>query len=286
MTWIPEMRSAIADFLANNSELYPNFQVELWGGVVVDYDSVQIIHDQYPFIIVTNFAILLIIIGVSFKSLLIPIRSIFTIGLSAGWAYGICVIHFQYILDEPIYWLCPLFSFSIIVGLGLDYDIFLISKIYEYVQQGFCTKDAITKGVYRTGNVITGAGAIMAISFGGYIFSEVTLLNQIGTVIVSSILLDTFLVRTAMVPAILQLCGDWNWWPGLRAKEMMDHNLDTEFSLQAKNDLQKQQEEADFFVRELAGVLEGKLTVDQLQHDAPDEERSISNNNSFNESHT
>jgi RND superfamily putative drug exporter len=266
MTWIPDMRTSLDNFLSDYSDVYGNYDLYLWGGVVINYDSVQTIKDQFPFTVATCFAILLILVGLTFRSVLIPIRSVLTIGLSVGWAYGILVVIFQKIIGENIYWLTPVMTFSIIIGLGMDYDIFLISKIREYVEDGFNTRAAIVKGVYRTGNLITGAGIIMAISFAGQLFSSITLLNQIGTVLVSSVLLDTFLVRTSMVPAILHLIGDWNWWPGLKFQDLQDRDKDVEESIQTKPG---EFLEKDYFVDKLIELFDGHLEFD---HDNPEAE--------------
>jgi len=111
-------------------------------------------------------------------------------------------------------------TFSICTGLGVDYEMFLLSTIREYIKQGFSTSAAITKGVYRSGQVISGAGVMMTLAFICQLASSIPLLRQSACVLITSILLDTFVVRTALSPAIMQLIGDWNWWPGISPKEM------------------------------------------------------------------
>jgi RND superfamily putative drug exporter len=191
----------------------------LYNDMVDINDLVDSIFSQFPFTIVANLVVLFILVAIVYRSFFIPLRATFTIGLSVAWAYGVTVIIYQYIKNLDIYWLGPVMAFSITTGLGLDYDIFLISKIVEYIENGFSTSAAITKGVYRTGNTITGAGVIMAVSFGGQLFSSIPLLNQYALIMFSAVILDTFVVRTAVVPAILQLLGYWNWWPGMRGQE-------------------------------------------------------------------
>jgi len=105
-------------------------------------------------------------------------------------------------------------SFSILVGLGLDYDVFLFSRVYEYRLAGFNNRASILKGVYKTGSVITGAGLIMAIAFAGLLLSNEMVLNQFGFMLCFAVLVDTFIVRTFLVPSILGLAGWFNWWPG------------------------------------------------------------------------
>jgi RND superfamily putative drug exporter len=255
MSWIPQVRNVLASYMLAHQE-YSNYKTYIWGGMVSEFDSVTRINAQFPQTIITNFAILLIMVGIAFKSVLIPLRSVLTIGLSVAWAYGITVLYFQQTLHDRLYWLGPIMTFSIVTGLGLDYDIFLIAKVYEYMEKGFSTSAAITKGMYRTGNIITGAGIIMGVSFIGQLFSQITLLNQIGTILVSSVLLDTFLVRTVMVPAILQLIGDWNWWPGIKIQELRVRTKGVEYSLQTRPG---QVQELDQFTHDLMQVLNGNL---------------------------
>jgi RND superfamily putative drug exporter len=113
---------------------------------------------------------------------------------------------------HSLYWLVPVMSFSILVGLGLDYDIFLVSRIYEYRLLGFTSDSAVVKGIYRTGSIITGAGVIMAIAFAGLMLSSVSVLNEFGFMLCFAVLFDTFIIRTLLVPALLGLMGDFNWW--------------------------------------------------------------------------
>ncbi|KAJ4454321.1 putative MmpL efflux pump [Paratrimastix pyriformis] len=109
-------------------------------------------------------------------------------------------------------------GFSIVVGLGLDYDIFLFSRVYEYRKRGYGDRAALTKAIYKTGSIITAAGCIMALAFSGLMLSQEMVLNQFGFILCWSVILDTFFVRTLVVPAIVglvgRLPGRWNWWPG------------------------------------------------------------------------
>lgn len=110
-------------------------------------------------------------------------------------------------------WLAPVMCFSIIIGLGLDYDVFLISRIYEFRLAGYVDHAAALKGVYKTGYIITAAGLIMTVAFGGLFASTELLLNQAAFLLVVSVLFDTFVVRTLLVPALFALSGARSWWP-------------------------------------------------------------------------
>lgn len=101
----------------------------------------------------------------------------------------------------------------IAVALGLDYDIFLISRIFEFRQQGMSDRESIVWGVSKTGSIISGAGVIMALAFSGLLFSPKLMHNQFALLLITSVLLDTFVVRTVLVPALMLSAGPWNWWP-------------------------------------------------------------------------
>ena len=104
-------------------------------------------------------------------------------------------------------------AICIAVALGLDYDIFLVSRIVEFRKEGFNDHSSIILGVSSTGGIISGAGAIMALAFSGLFFSEKLLHQQFALLLVTSVLLDTFVVRTILVPAMMLSAGDYNWWP-------------------------------------------------------------------------
>ena len=96
-------------------------------------------------------------------------------------------------------WLAPLLSFNTIVGLAIDYDVFLTSRILEARISGHGHEKSILVGICNTGNIITAAGCIMAISFGGLLFSETQLVREWAVVVTSAVLIDTFVMRTCVV---------------------------------------------------------------------------------------
>eukprot|EP00757_Euglenozoa_sp_SAG-D1_P015937 gene15937-4817_t len=145
-------------------------------------------------------------------------------GTNPRFTYGFGVIIFQYdwlhgifpqlkTVNGAIFWVVPVQSFSIICGLALDYDVFLLTRIIEYRQKGFMDQAALTKAVYRTGRIISFAGVIMAIAFLSLGVSHITLLNEAGAILGVSVLVDTFVIRTILVPAFMSLKPSLNWWP-------------------------------------------------------------------------
>jgi uncharacterized membrane protein YdfJ with MMPL/SSD domain len=120
--WIPQVRD-ILDTTA--SQANNQFELHLFGGSVVVLDMVVGIQSKFLTMVSVTCGVLLIAAGLVFRSAFLPIRGVFTIGLSVCWTYGLAVIIFQKFRGHPLYWFGPIITFSIIVGLGLDYDIFL-----------------------------------------------------------------------------------------------------------------------------------------------------------------
>eukprot|EP01060_Flectonema_neradi_P011544 TRINITY_DN18595_c0_g1_i1.p1 TRINITY_DN18595_c0_g1~~TRINITY_DN18595_c0_g1_i1.p1 ORF type:complete len:904 (+),score=124.20 TRINITY_DN18595_c0_g1_i1:135-2846(+) len=187
-------------------------------------DAVNGVDDDFPTMIGITTAVVLVFVGVSFKSLFIPLRSVFTIGLTVVWVYGFATLtyehgalewtHFEgFDSTHAIVYIIPLMSFSIVVGIGLDYDIFLITRIVEYRRAGYSTVDSICHGLAKTGYIITAAGVIMAVAFSGLLFSEEPFMHQLSFYMVFAVLFDTFVIRSVVVPALMGLLGELNWWP-------------------------------------------------------------------------
>jgi uncharacterized membrane protein YdfJ with MMPL/SSD domain len=177
----------------------------------------------------------LVFVAISFRSLFLPVRSIFTIVLTLGWVYGLATLvyekgilnflHFNGLKGYgAVYWAPPLISFSIIAGLSLDYDIFLLSRIKEYRYMGYSNKEAVVLGLSKTGHIITAAGFIMAIAFSGLLFSNIAVMNMLSFFLLFAVIFDTFIVRTFVVPSVMGFLGDANWWPGNLPQAFLFHD--------------------------------------------------------------
>ena len=145
------------------------------------------------------------------RALVAPLYLIVSVVFSYLSALGMGVLLFQGILKQQIHWSVPGLTFIILVAVGADYNLLLISRIRDESPHGI--KSGVIRTVSQTGGVITAAGLIFAASMIGLQFSSITTLAQIGFIIASGILLDTFLVRTITVPATATLVGKANWWP-------------------------------------------------------------------------
>ncbi|MHA1556476.1 MAG: MMPL family transporter [Candidatus Heimdallarchaeota archaeon] len=160
-----------------------------------------------PIVILGVFLVLLFLFGSYFT----PIRLILTIGMSIAFTLGMLYLVYGLGFGAPIFWLLPIMLFSILMGLGLDYDIFLVSRIKEYCQAGMTDKDAIIHALDHTGTIITSCGLVMAAAFSSLMFTELWHINELGFAFTISILLDATVVRLILVPSIMVLLEKLNW---------------------------------------------------------------------------
>ena len=157
------------------------------------------------------FIVLLFVLG----SVLIPVRAILTILLSISWTLGLTFILFHFWKGFDIIFILPLALFVMAMGLGMDYDIFIITRVREEVSRGKSDPEAITEAMTRTGGIISACGIVMAGAFLTLMLSPSPFLQQIGFALAFAILLDSMVVRIYLVPAIMVLAGKYNWWaPG------------------------------------------------------------------------
>ena len=219
--WLKSARAVLQNMTYYESE----FEVYIIGGAAIEYDAIDAIFVAFPLMIGLTTMIVFLFMGISFQSIGAPIRSILSIGATLCFVYGLAVLVYQYgALDwmhlrcvsnvGAISFLPPIMAFTVVVGLGLDYDVFLSTRILEYRSLGYTHTSSILLGLEKTGYIITAAGIIMCVAFGGLLFSDSLVLNQFSFFLVASVMLDTFVVRTVLVPVVLELCGDhWGWWP-------------------------------------------------------------------------
>ncbi|MCG3258345.1 MAG: MMPL family transporter [Candidatus Heimdallarchaeota archaeon] len=228
--WVDSTRAILEEF-----ETSTGYTLSLAGRPVLQVDAMKTVFRLFPAMVVTIVIVVYIFIAIMFKSVFIPLRLILTIGLTMGWIFGFAVLIFEKnIFDwvapgilgsvNALYWIVPILSFTVVLGLGLDYDIFLLSRISEYRRKGYSDKASILKGVHKTGGIISAAGVIMAIAFSGLMLSSLQVMNQFGFILCFAVLIDTFVIRTILVPAIMSIAEKWNWWPTKVPKPTKDES--------------------------------------------------------------
>jgi RND superfamily putative drug exporter len=207
----------------------PGVQVYV-GGNTATFNYFLSVTDSYQwtvlaFVLGLSFLLLMVV----FRSLILPIKAIIMNLLSVGAAYGAVTLVFQkgvgigffnaigfnfHQSDAIEAWL-PLFLFSILFGLSMDYHVFLLSRIREEYDKTHDNTEAVAYGLRTTAGIITGAAIIMVCVFIGFAAGRLGPLQQMGFGLAVAVFMDATIVRTLLVPAGMRLLGDWNWYlPG------------------------------------------------------------------------
>lgn len=167
-------------------------------------------HDLRLIVVMTLIVVFLILVAL-LRALVAPLYLIASVVISFMSALGLGVVFFQFILGQHIYWNVPATAFIVLVAVGADYNLLLITRIREESHNG--VRSGIIRAVRSTGGVITSAGIIFAGSMFGLLFGGLSTMVQTGFIIGVGLLIDTFVVRTITVPALASLIGKANWWP-------------------------------------------------------------------------
>ena len=210
MDTIEHTKEATVEYVEANSDI----AVQKWnsGTAVVMYEVSESVKSQFTKIEVLVVVLIIIMLFVVMRSYLIPLRSALTILMSISWTLAVTHLLFVDVLGGEVLWMVPILLLVICLGLGMDYDILLTTRIRENVMaRGMSNDDGIRAAVVHTGSVITICGLIMGGAFGTLMISSMTMLQQFGFALCFAILVDALIVRTYIVPAIMHLLGDWNW---------------------------------------------------------------------------
>jgi RND superfamily putative drug exporter len=214
---VRELRSTIvpAEFENTGAEV-------LVGGTTsenIDYfDSVI---GPAPWVIALVLALTLVFLTVVFRSLVVAATAVALNLLSVGAAYGLLVLVFEHGVGAGLFgfdqvdtieaWV-PLFLFSVLFGLSMDYQVFLLSRIRERYDASRDTTDAVTVGVASTARIITGAALIIVAVFAGFASGELIMFQQMGFGVAAALLIDATIIRSVVLPSAMKLLGDWNWY--------------------------------------------------------------------------
>jgi uncharacterized membrane protein YdfJ with MMPL/SSD domain len=196
-------------------------EVVVGGPTAESVDSVQTQKDYLPlvftFVLGCSFLLLLVV----FRSIVVPLKAVVLNLLSVGAAYGILVLVFQKGIgagllgfrETPVIesWL-PLFLFAILFGLSMDYHVFLLSRIKERYDETGDNAASVAHGLRSTAGIITGAAFIMVAVFAGMASGALVVFQQVGFGLAIAVILDATVIRMVLVPASMELLGDWNWY--------------------------------------------------------------------------
>jgi RND superfamily putative drug exporter len=203
---VPDIRSSVSD-------LGPGVTALVGGGSATQYDFDQAIDSDLRLIAPIALLVIATILAILLRALLAPLVLIASVILSFLCTLGISVLFIRFVVgDEGFDASIPTFAFIFLVALGIDYTIFLMARVREEART-HGTREGMLRAISATGPVITSAGIILAGTFSVLMTLPVTYTFDLGFMVALGILLDTFIVRTIMVPAAVELIGDKIWWP-------------------------------------------------------------------------
>ena len=199
----------------------PDVRVLVSGQAATALDIVSIYTDGTPriFAFVLGFSFLLMLIA--FHSIVIPIKAILLNLLSTGAAFGVLVLVFHdgwfaeqlgIVPGGVIESWVPIFIFTILFGLSMDYHLFILTRIKEARDRGLDSRAAVARGIAVTAGTITSAASIMVVVFAAFVSLQFVFIQQLGLGLAVAVLIDATIVRVILLPASMQLLGDWNWW--------------------------------------------------------------------------
>jgi RND superfamily putative drug exporter len=160
---------------------------------------------------VSALSLILLIMMFVTRSLVAAVVIVGTVALSLGASFGLSVLMWQDLFGIELYWIVQALAVILLLAVGSDYNLLLISRFKEEIHAGLNT--GIIRAMGSTGAVVTAAGLVFAATMGSFIFSNLRVLGQIGTTIGLGLLFDTLIVRSFMTPSVAALLGRWFWWP-------------------------------------------------------------------------
>ena len=185
----------------------------------IDYFSSVI--DPAPFVIALVLLLTFVFLTVVFRSVVVAATAVGLNLLSVGAAYGLLVLVFQkgwgagllgFQQTDTIEAWVPLFLFSVLFGLSMDYQVFLLSRIRERYDETRDTTDAVTFGVSSTARIITGAALIIVAVFSGFARGDLIMFQQMGFGVAVALLIDATIIRSVVLPSAMKILGEWNWY--------------------------------------------------------------------------
>jgi uncharacterized membrane protein YdfJ with MMPL/SSD domain len=199
----------------------PDAKVSVTGVTAGSKDFIDAMTSHAPIVFLFVLSLAFILLLITFRSIVVPIKAIVLNLLSVGSAYGILVLVFQDGHGEKLLdfqsvggiapWI-PLFLFVILFGLSMDYHVFILSRVREAVDRGMSNDDAVAHGLKSTAGVVTSAALVMVAVFGSFALASDQLAKQIGVGLAAAILIDATIIRAILLPASMKLLGRRNWY--------------------------------------------------------------------------
>jgi uncharacterized membrane protein YdfJ with MMPL/SSD domain len=216
----------------------PGAEVAVTGVTAGSKDFIDAMTSRAPIVFAFVLSLAFVLLLVTFRSIVVPIKAIVLNLLSVGAAYGILVLVFQDGHGEQLLdfqsvggiapWI-PLFLFVILFGLSMDYHVFILSRVREAVNRGMSNDDAVAHGLKSTAGVVTSAALVMVAVFGSFTLASDQLAKQIGVGLAAAIPIDATIIRAVLLPASMKLLGQRNWYLPKRLNWLpkLDHEPQT-----------------------------------------------------------
>jgi RND superfamily putative drug exporter len=199
------------------------------GETAANHDFNAQMKTRMPFVFFFVLALAFGLLLLTFRSIVVPIKTIVLNLLSVGASYGVLVAIFQHRWAEGLLgftsngavvsWL-PLFLFVVLFGLSMDYHVFILSRVKELVDAGMPTDEAVAAGVKRTAGTVTSAAIVMVAVFAIFASLGSLELKQMGVGLAVAVLIDATIVRAVLLPATMKLLGEWNWYLPKRLEQL------------------------------------------------------------------
>jgi len=209
------------DVIPPVAQTLPGATVAVTGETAGTKDFNDLMKSRMPYVFAFVLGLAFLLLLMTFRSIVIPIKSILLNLLSVGAAYGVLVLIFQHTWAEGILgfkstgaitsWL-PLFLFVVLFGLSMDYHVFILSRVKELVDRGMKTEDAVSLGIRQTAGTVTSAAIVMVAVFAIFATLRSIDMKQLGVGLSIAVLIDATIIRAVLLPSAMKLLGEWNWY--------------------------------------------------------------------------
>ena len=227
-TWLVSVASS-SGFLSQQSQdlvtairALPHTAPLAVGGATAQFLDLQAsLRSHLPLAILIVAVVTVIVLFVLTGSVVLPIKALLMNALSLSAAFGLLVLIFQdgrltgllqYSGQGALESTQPILLFALAFGLSTDYGVFLLARIREHHDAGMTTRESVALGVERTGRLVTAAALLFCIAIGAFATSSIVFIKEVGVGTALAVVIDASVVRALLVPALMALLGDWNWW--------------------------------------------------------------------------
>ncbi len=194
-------------------------------------DFVDAVYGSFPLMIALIVVVTFVLLARAFRSLVLPLKAVILNVLSVGAAYGLITLVWQDGYGSKLIWgidatgaitaFVPLMVFAFLFGLSMDYEVFILARMREEYDRTGSTEEAVVAGLARTGRLVTSAALILVLAFAALASGPETNIKIFATGLAAGILLDATVVRMLLVPALVSLFGEWNWWMPDAARRLL-----------------------------------------------------------------